>query len=85
VGSRQGAQESVHSEILINSLLISVLGKRPDHTTCGAMVSSHRTATQTSERWAVAFDIRDQVKKLVDSFVGPYSNNEYFEMTVHGL
>jgi hypothetical protein len=26
-----------------------------------------------------------EVRKLVDSFVGPYSNNEYFEMTVHGL
>jgi hypothetical protein len=27
----------------------------------------------------------EEVRKLVDSFVGPYSNNEYFEMTVHGL
>jgi hypothetical protein len=27
----------------------------------------------------------EEVQKLVDSFVGPYSKNEYFEMTVHGL
>jgi hypothetical protein len=26
-----------------------------------------------------------EVQKLVDSVVGPYSKNEYFEMTVHGL
>jgi hypothetical protein len=24
----------------------------------------------------------EDVQKLVDSFVGPYSNNEYFELTV---
>ena len=27
----------------------------------------------------------EAVKKLVDSYLGPYSKNEYFEMTVHGL
>ncbi len=27
----------------------------------------------------------EEVRNLVDSIVGPYSNNEYFEMTVHGL
>ena len=27
----------------------------------------------------------DAVQELVDSVVGPYSKNEYFEMTVHGL
>jgi hypothetical protein len=27
----------------------------------------------------------EEVKKLVDSYVGPYSKNEYFEVTVHGL
>ena len=27
----------------------------------------------------------EEVRKLVDSVVGPYSNNEYFEMTVQGL
>jgi hypothetical protein len=27
----------------------------------------------------------EEVKKFVDSIVGPYSHNEYFEMTVNGL
>ena len=27
----------------------------------------------------------EEVKKFVDSFVGRYSKNEYFEMAVHGL
>ena len=27
----------------------------------------------------------EEVQKLVDSVVAPYSKNEYFEMTVHGL
>jgi hypothetical protein len=27
----------------------------------------------------------EEVQKFVDSFGGPYSKNEYFEMTVHGL
>ena len=27
----------------------------------------------------------EAVQKLVDSVVGPYSKNEYYEMTVHGM
>jgi hypothetical protein len=27
----------------------------------------------------------EEVQKLVDSVVAPYSKNEYFEMTMHGI